>query len=93
MFIVILLLGLVAGYLAGWLITSRSYRSLVASIDAQNKTLLNERREHKAEAERLKILLTKADVALRNARRKRDEQAGLIIDLTDRVNRGTASSN
>lgn len=82
MVVVTLLIGLVLGWLIGWRLTSRSYRALVSAIDEQNARLLRERRDSRAEAERLGSLLAKAHTAIGNAKAKRDAQAQLIIDLT-----------
>jgi uncharacterized membrane-anchored protein YhcB (DUF1043 family) len=83
--VVALLFGIVIGCIVGWRLTSRSYKSLVSAIDSQNARLLTERREARAELDRVRALLSKADVALLNARSARDNQTQLIIDLTNQA--------
>jgi regulator of replication initiation timing len=90
--VVALLFGIVVGWIVGWVLTRRAYKALVSAIDAQNSRLLGERRESRAENERLKKLLSRADVALQNAKSKRDKQTQLIIDLTDSPDQESASA-
>lgn len=85
MAVVALLFGIVIGCIVAWRLTRRSYKSLVSSIDTQNARLLTERREARVELDRVRALLSKADVALLNARSTRDTQTQLIIDLTNQA--------
>ena len=92
MAVLALLFGIVIGWIIGWRLTARSYRSLVSAIDSQNARLLTERRESRAELERVRALLSKADVALLNARSARDRQTQLIIDLRNDPQQESASA-
>ncbi len=92
MAVVALLFGIVIGWIIGWRLTSRSYKSLVSAIDSQNSRLLTERREARAELDRVRALLSKADVALLNAKSTRDKQTQLIIDLTGEASQESASA-
>ena len=85
MAVVALLFGIIIGSFVAWRLTSRSYKFLLSAIDTQNARLLTERREARAELDRLRALLSKADVALLNARSTRDTQTQLIIDLTNQA--------
>lgn len=84
MVVLALIIGLVVGWIVGWRLTSRSYQSLVSAIDEQNARLLAERRDSRSEAERLRRMLGRAEKAITNAKAKRDFQAQVIIDLTER---------
>ncbi len=90
MIVVALLIGLAVGWYVGWRLATRSSQKLISAQDAQNAVLLRERRESRAEADRLKNeqerqlrMLERAEKAIANAKAKRDSQAQLIIDLTE----------
>lgn len=92
MVVVALLIGLAVGWYVGWRLTTRSSQKLISAQDEQNAVLLRERRESRAEVDRLKNeqerhvrMLERAEQAIANAKAKRDSQAQLIIDLTEGV--------